>query len=68
VERLTVLARASAAEPVVGRSPASFGLSTKQIGHLHRFIDVTKFACRRLAFTLGAWDHPIDKKLSMSCP
>jgi putative ATP-dependent endonuclease of the OLD family len=44
VERLTVLARASAAEPVVARSPAAFGLSTKQLGHLRRFLDVTKSA------------------------
>lgn len=44
VERLTVLTRASAAEPVVARSPAAFGLTTKQLGHLRRFLDVTKSA------------------------
>ncbi len=42
VERLTVLARASVADPVVARTPASFGLSAKQLGHLRRFLDVTK--------------------------
>lgn len=44
VERLTVLTRASAAEPVVARSPVAFGLSTKQLAHLRRFLDVTKSA------------------------
>ena len=42
VERLTVLARATAADPVVARTPASFGLTPKQLGHLRRFLDVTK--------------------------
>lgn len=44
VERLTVLTRASAAEPVVACSLAAFGLSTKQLAHLRRFLDVTKSA------------------------
>lgn len=42
VERLTVLARATAAAPLVARTPATFGLGAKQLGHLRRFLDVTK--------------------------
>ncbi len=42
VERLTVLARPTAADPIVARRPADFGLSDKQLGHLRRFLDVTK--------------------------
>jgi len=44
VERLTVLTRSSPDEPVVARSPTAFGLSVKQLGHLRRFLDVTKSA------------------------
>lgn len=42
VERLTVLARPVADEPVVARTLASFGLSDTQLAHLRRFLDVTK--------------------------
>ena len=42
VERLTVLARPTADAPLVARTPAAFGLSAKQLGHLRRFLDVTK--------------------------
>lgn len=42
VERLTVLARASAADAVVARRPGDFGLTDVQLGHLRRFLDVTK--------------------------
>jgi putative ATP-dependent endonuclease of OLD family len=42
VERLTVLARATASDAVVARSPADFGLTDVQLGHLRRFLDVTK--------------------------
>lgn len=42
VERLTVLARATASDAVVARSPADFGLTDVQLGHLRCFLDVTK--------------------------
>jgi putative ATP-dependent endonuclease of OLD family len=42
VERLTVLTRASATAPIVARSPVDFGLTDGQLGHLRRFLDVTK--------------------------
>jgi putative ATP-dependent endonuclease of OLD family len=42
VERLTVLARATASDAVVARSPVDFGLTDVQLGHLRRFLDVTK--------------------------
>lgn len=42
VERLTVLARPTPEDPVVARCPADFGLSEIQLGHLRRFLDVTK--------------------------
>jgi putative ATP-dependent endonuclease of OLD family len=42
VERLTVLARPTADEPVVARCPVDFGLTDVQLGHLRRFLDVTK--------------------------
>lgn len=42
VERLTVLARATASDAIVARSPADFGLTDMQLGHLRRFLDVTK--------------------------
>lgn len=42
VERLTVLARPAPGAAVVARTPASFGLSAKQLAHLRRFLDVTK--------------------------
>lgn len=42
VERLTVLARATDSDAVVARSPADFGLTDVQLGHLRRFLDVTK--------------------------
>lgn len=42
VERLTVLARATASDSVVARTPADFGLTGVQLGHLRRFLDVTK--------------------------
>jgi len=42
VERLTVLARPTADDVVVARSPAEFGLTDRQLLHLRRFLDVTK--------------------------
>lgn len=42
VERLVVLARAPGALNPVARAPRDFGLSEKQLGHLRRFLDVTK--------------------------
>jgi putative ATP-dependent endonuclease of OLD family len=45
VERLTVLARGEdEAGPPLARRPSDFGLSTKQLAHLRRFLDVTKAA------------------------
>lgn len=42
VERITVLARPSSDRPLVARTPRTFGLTDKQLGHLRRFLDVTK--------------------------
>jgi len=42
VERLTVLARPTPDAGVVARSPAEFGLTERQLGHLLRLLDVTK--------------------------
>lgn len=44
VERLTVVARDSEDGPAVARRPVDFGLTPKQLAHLHRFLDVTKAA------------------------
>jgi putative ATP-dependent endonuclease of OLD family len=44
VERLTVITRATTDGPPVARRPADFGLTHKQLGHLRRFLDVTKAA------------------------
>jgi putative ATP-dependent endonuclease of OLD family len=42
VERMTVMTRAGAGRPIVGRSPAAFGLEQRALDHLRRFLDVTK--------------------------
>ena len=42
IERLTVLTRAESKDPIVARSPSDFGLTATQLGHLRRFLDVTK--------------------------
>jgi putative ATP-dependent endonuclease of OLD family len=42
VERLTVLARPSAQAPPEARLPRDFGLESKQLAYLRRFLDVTK--------------------------
>jgi len=42
VERMTVMTRAAAGQPIVGRSPANFGIEQKALDHLRRFLDVTK--------------------------
>ena len=42
VERMTVMARPSHDGTVVARTPAEFDLSAVQLGHLRRFLDVTK--------------------------
>jgi putative ATP-dependent endonuclease of OLD family len=42
VERLTVLARASAEAPPEARLPRDFGLEPTQLAYLRRFLDVTK--------------------------
>lgn len=44
VERLTVVARDTEEGPPVARRPVDFGLTDKQLGHLRRFLDVTKAA------------------------
>lgn len=43
VERLTVLSR-QGDNPPIGRRPCDFGLTTKQLKYLRRFLDVTKAA------------------------
>jgi putative ATP-dependent endonuclease of the OLD family len=43
VERLSVIARVGDEAPVA-RRPRDFGLNEKQLGHLRRFLDVTKAA------------------------
>jgi putative ATP-dependent endonuclease of OLD family len=56
VERITVLARPSVTHPIVGRSPASFGLSNDELHYLFRFLDVTKASllfARRVALVEG---------------
>jgi putative ATP-dependent endonuclease of OLD family len=42
VERLTVIARARGGGSLVARRLNDFGLTPKQLGHLRRFLDVTK--------------------------
>lgn len=42
VERVTVMARPVADANVVARSPREFGMTSVQLGHLRRFLDVTK--------------------------
>ena len=42
VERMTVMTRAGAGQPVVARSPAAFGIEKAALDHLRRFLDVTK--------------------------
>lgn len=44
VERVTVLTRADAQSPMIGRRPAEFGLAARELAHLRRFLDVTKSA------------------------
>lgn len=44
VNHVTVLSRAAASVPVVARSNADFELSEDELGHLNRFLDVTKAA------------------------
>jgi putative ATP-dependent endonuclease of the OLD family len=42
VERMTVMTRAAAGQPILGRAPANFGIEQKALDHLRRFLDVTK--------------------------
>jgi putative ATP-dependent endonuclease of OLD family len=42
VERMTVMTRAGAGQPIVARSPASFEIEKNALDHLRRFLDVTK--------------------------
>jgi putative ATP-dependent endonuclease of OLD family len=42
VERMTVMTRTAVGQPIVARSPATFGLEQKALDHLRRFLDVTK--------------------------
>jgi len=42
VERLTVLLRDPGTQELAARSPATFGMSTRSLNHLRRFLDVTK--------------------------
>jgi putative ATP-dependent endonuclease of OLD family len=42
VERITVLSRARPQTSVLARSIKDFGLDSADVGHLHRFLDVTK--------------------------
>ena len=44
VERVTVMVPQAPGETVVARAPRDFGLTDKQLGHLRRFLDVTKAA------------------------
>jgi putative ATP-dependent endonuclease of the OLD family len=44
VERVTVMVPRAPDQAVVARAPREFGLSDKQLGHLRRFLDVTKAA------------------------
>lgn len=50
VERLTVLSREAGRDELVGRCVADFCLSSSDLGHLRRFLDVTKSA---LLFSRG---------------
>ena len=42
VERVTIMVSQAPGEPVIARAPRDFGLTDKQLGHLRRFLDVTK--------------------------
>lgn len=42
VERLTILTRDPQEDVLAARSPSDFGLSDRSLGHLRRFLDVTK--------------------------
>lgn len=42
VERVTALARARHSTPVLSRAVKDFGLDARDVGHLNRFLDVTK--------------------------
>jgi putative ATP-dependent endonuclease of the OLD family len=56
VERITVLSRPDFSAPALGRAPRDFGLTGKQLGHLRRFLDVTKASllfARRVALVEG---------------
>jgi putative ATP-dependent endonuclease of OLD family len=44
VDRATVMLMSAPGEPAIGRSPDEFGLLPKQLGHLRRFLDVTRAA------------------------
>lgn len=44
VERITVMVRSPSALLCSGKAPKDFGLESSQLGHLRRFLDVTKAA------------------------
>ena len=75
VERLTVIARPSGAARPVARVPRDFGLSAKQLGHLRRFLDVTKaslFFARAVILVEGVSEQlllpAVARRLEISLP
>ena len=75
VDRLVVLARGPGSLNPVARVPGSFGLSRKQLGHLRRFLDVTKaslFFARAVILVEGVSEQlllpAIARRLDVSLP
>jgi putative ATP-dependent endonuclease of the OLD family len=75
VERLTVIARPPGDARPVARAPRDFGLSAKQLGHLRRFLDVTKaslFFARAVILVEGVSEQllvpAIARRLNISLP
>lgn len=75
VERLTVMSRPPGDARPVARAPRDFGLSVKQLGHLRRFLDVTKtslFFARAVILVEGVSEQllvpAIARRLDMSLP
>jgi putative ATP-dependent endonuclease of OLD family len=70
VERMTVMTRAGAGQPIVARSPASFGLDQKALDHLHRFLDVTKTGllfARGVILVEGISEQLLFPQLAQQC-
>jgi putative ATP-dependent endonuclease of the OLD family len=75
VERLTVIARPPGDARPVARAPRDLGLSTKQLGHLRRFLDVTKaslFFARAVILVEGVSEQLLvpafSRRLGISLP